>query len=608
MDATRLVMRQVLAEQASVEAPTQPRHVWNMTYDHLREFFLDAVNREEDRDYDWQRYERIVTELFPEYTLATFDEGEHRTIWSAVYDALNWNPGEMAALVQNEPQILLDFHARIIGVISDEFGWSAGEYARSVFRSVQNGQESRYREIPLQVLRKLDNEMPLSMEDWPGVEDAEDEADPFEKAKGRFGITSSFTDAFYLLPDGDMISGGGGGYGRGFDHRNIGYGGGGTRGMQEFMSLGAIRLMPEDGGLDMMVQPTSAQYRTLEGWIDNFSAEGMPVDMEDGLGEFDERNDYYWKAERNKSYMFDPGENSRRIMGAIRRFYAGQDEALTESRRVIRRILAEAQEDELYPRAGDEVSGLRVGDEVPNTSSIAASLLDYEVLSGIRAVPLSAFETSGDDNEAARELAQQIAASGWIVPLIVVVDKEGPYVLEGSHRYDALHVLGVEALPALVVMDKESLPESVVASDVTLHKIDDEGTSVFYFDLGHGNTSYDDGMEYTDPLTHEIWVLMHGEIQRYHQLNMPNIEDEGVDLSDPEALQAYVDQQEEKGRGLPTWSHGMLWPNPDQYWKGHYEGDTGRLSAMNPGRFKLTNQLIGMLRSEFSPTEIHVFE
>lgn len=162
------------------------------------------------------------------------------------------------------------------------------------------------------------------------------------------------------------------------------------------------------------------------------------------------------------------------------------------------------------------------------------------------------------------------------------------------------------------------MTEAVVASDVTIHKIGDDDTAAFYFGIGHGDsdymkqpmvTGYEDKDEYTDPLTHEIWVLKHGEIQRSHQLNMPQIEDDGVDVSDPEALQSYIDQQAEQGQELPTWSHNEVFgPDTDDYWKGHYEGDTGRLSVVNPGRFKLTGQLLGLLRSEFSPSEIHVFE
>jgi hypothetical protein len=39
--------------------------------------------------------------------------------------------------------------------------------------------------------------------------------------------------------------------------------------------------------------------------------------------------------------------------------------------------------------------------------------------------------------------------------LIVAIDKQGPYILEGSTRIDALYNLGVKTFPALVVYDKD---------------------------------------------------------------------------------------------------------------------------------------------------------
>lgn len=156
------------------------------------------------------------------------------------------------------------------------------------------------------------------------------------------------------------------------------------------------------------------------------------------------------------------------------------------------------------------------------------------------------------------------------------------------------------------------LTEAVATDDVTIHKIGDEDTARFYFEIGHGNSEYhvsEFDVEYTDPMTHDIWVLKHGEVQRRQQTRMGQIEDEGVDISDPEALQSYVDGKAEEGQELPTWSHNEVWGRGvDDHWKGHYEGDTGRLSVVNPGRFKLTGQLLGMLRAAFSPKEIHVFE
>lgn len=115
-----------------------------------------------------------------------------------------------------------------------------------------------------------------------------------------------------------------------------------------------------------------------------------------------------------------------------------------------------------YQLAGDVVDGRKVLPEIPNLSSISASLTDYKVLKGVREVPFAAFTQMGklayatvDARSRAQELAEAITESREIAPLIVVVDSDGPYVLEGSHRFDALRELGAKSFPALVVIDNE---------------------------------------------------------------------------------------------------------------------------------------------------------
>ena len=117
-------------------------------------------------------------------------------------------------------------------------------------------------------------------------------------------------------------------------------------------------------------------------------------------------------------------------------------------------------EEKEFPVAGPMVDGLTVGDDIDNMSSIWASMYDYEIEDGIREVPMSLFNTeprhnfyAKNDFDRCEALAEEIKASGRIDPLIVGVDKEGPYVLEGGHRLVALHLLGKKAFPALVVKD-----------------------------------------------------------------------------------------------------------------------------------------------------------
>ncbi|MGP1665837.1 MAG: ADP-ribosyltransferase-containing protein, partial [Rhodanobacter sp.] len=118
-----------------------------------------------------------------------------------------------------------------------------------------------------------------------------------------------------------------------------------------------------------------------------------------------------------------------------------------------------------YQMAGPVVDGRDVRDDVPNMSSIASSLDDYTVLKGVREVPMSDFTFSGksysvSETKRIENLAERIKESGEINPLIVVVDKEGSYVLEGGHRGEALFRLGAKSFPAVVVLDNESLNES----------------------------------------------------------------------------------------------------------------------------------------------------
>lgn len=117
--------------------------------------------------------------------------------------------------------------------------------------------------------------------------------------------------------------------------------------------------------------------------------------------------------------------------------------------------------DAAFPRAGAVVDGRRLRAHVPNLDSIEASLSDYTVLPGVRRVPLRLFSSGGSysvsEHRRTVKLAEEIAASREIAPLIVVVDHEGPtrpYVLEGGHRLDALLMLGARELPAVVVVEE----------------------------------------------------------------------------------------------------------------------------------------------------------
>lgn len=106
--------------------------------------------------------------------------------------------------------------------------------------------------------------------------------------------------------------------------------------------------------------------------------------------------------------------------------------------------------------------GRVVRDDIPNMSSIGASLNDYYISKGIYDIPLYKFsKLSGkhytkDGTDKINYLVDAIKTSNEINPLIVVIDNEGLYILEGGHRSEALYKLGAKSLPAKLVIDKES--------------------------------------------------------------------------------------------------------------------------------------------------------
>lgn len=104
-------------------------------------------------------------------------------------------------------------------------------------------------------------------------------------------------------------------------------------------------------------------------------------------------------------------------------------------------------------------------DSIPNLLSIDSSVDNPKVLPGIHEVPMSDFELTGqhysvEGQKRIDSLAEQIKHSKEITPLIVVMDKEGAYILEGATRVDALYNLGAKSFPAKVVLDMDSFEES----------------------------------------------------------------------------------------------------------------------------------------------------
>lgn len=112
--------------------------------------------------------------------------------------------------------------------------------------------------------------------------------------------------------------------------------------------------------------------------------------------------------------------------------------------------------DKSLPLAGPVVSGLRVRNHIDNLGSIEASFEDYVTLKGIREVPFSLFTGPDGMTRRIEALMADIEESGEITPFIVAIDSHnGPYILEGAHRYDALQYLDKPTFPALIVFDND---------------------------------------------------------------------------------------------------------------------------------------------------------
>jgi hypothetical protein len=67
--------------------------------------------------------------------------------------------------------------------------------------------------------------------------------------------------------------------------------------------------------------------------------------------------------------------------------------------------------------------------------------------------PRSVFYAT-DDFERSERLARTIAVTEEINPLIVGVDAEGPFIIEGAHRFVALCYLKKKEFPAIVVVEE----------------------------------------------------------------------------------------------------------------------------------------------------------
>lgn len=174
------------------------------------------------------------------------------------------------------------------------------------------------------------------------------------------------------------------------------------------------------------------------------------------------------------------GEALARHLGMVETSRSPSGSAVFKPLAVALNEAAEALIEKL-PRVeeGEPCGGFKVRHGIDNTSSIGATLGDDYASHGVREVPMGLLGPDPDPSVRARlardhriaKLAASIKESGELTPLIVVVNglgrhQDGPaYVLEGSHRIDALEILEAKSFPALVIQDLSPATEVRDGSD-----------------------------------------------------------------------------------------------------------------------------------------------
>ena len=139
----------------------------------------------------------------------------------------------------------------------------------------------------------------------------------------QLGETLNPNEAGYIKPDGSLADFSGKQEGgqrgtRSFDHREAG----GTAGMQEVIAYGWVRMDENSGSLDIAKMPTPAQLSAITRMAQRKFGE-IVLDLEDGLGEWRETDEYYSNPRRRWSQQYPEGTKPQRIVNDIKRFFGG---------------------------------------------------------------------------------------------------------------------------------------------------------------------------------------------------------------------------------------------------------------------------------------------
>ena len=142
----------------------------------------------------------------------------------------------------------------------------------------------------------------------------------------ELGETESWREAGYITPEGQLIDlsgkneGGPAGM-RSYDHREAG----GTPGMMQAMAAGLIRIStPSSGGhssVDLAAKPTRIQLRKLFDLF-QYANGNVALDLNDGIGKWDERNESFGESKRRWSNEYDNADPET-ILEDVMAFYEG---------------------------------------------------------------------------------------------------------------------------------------------------------------------------------------------------------------------------------------------------------------------------------------------
>lgn len=142
----------------------------------------------------------------------------------------------------------------------------------------------------------------------------------------ELGKTVDFKEAGYIANDGTLInlsSRNSGFSERDLDHREAG----GTRGMQELMMYGYIRIDFKSGNIEIRKEPTPEQYKTLSRFIYSCSSDYFYIDLGNGFNTREIKNGYYLNNESMDFLQIEnSGEKKRSIIQQIMNYWRKQKE------------------------------------------------------------------------------------------------------------------------------------------------------------------------------------------------------------------------------------------------------------------------------------------